>query len=156
MSLNRYILNLSQFEIKLPDLIREIVKSKAGMLVGMVKLRLYQYGVDGSGKEITPTYAASTIKRKKEKGQRASHVTLRDEGLFYKGFYIELEGDTIVLNSSDSKTSYLIDKYGNAILEFTVQEQELIFSIIETGIEQKLATLTFNTGSATGIDVDTF
>lgn len=156
MSLQYYIVQLSQFEIKLADLIKEIVKANKGDILFKVKQRLYQTGRDGTGAEITPTYQASTIKRKKEQGRRSSFVTLRNEGLFYKGFYLELQGYTVVLNSSDSKTSHLIDKYGRAILEFTKQEQDFITSIIDTGIENKLAELTFNSSSAGGIEVDTF
>jgi hypothetical protein len=118
-----------------------------------VKNRLYQYGVDGDGKEILPSYSRSTIETKKEKGQRTSHVTLRDTGLFYKGFYLELVQYDLILNSSDDKTSFLLNKYGRAVLEFTRQEKETITWIVDSNIEAKIRSLSFNASSAGGIDI---
>ena len=157
MSLQYYIANLSQFGIDLPDLIKEIVKGKEAFIVNLVKNRLYQTGKNGSGQLILPSYALSTIRDKKRRNKRTSHVTLRNEGLFYKGFYLELERYNIILNSSDNKTSWLIDKYGPTILKFTAEKKTLILdTIIEPTILKKINELNFNTGSSSGIKIDTF
>jgi hypothetical protein len=159
MSLQRYLLELYQFELSLEKEIRKIIKRNESTIIGLVKNRLYQHGVDGSGKKITPDYSQSTINRKREEGKRTSHVTLRDEGLFYSGFYTELTKDYILLlNSSDDKTSLLVNKYGGAILEFTRQEQQYILNeIIDPGLEKLLKSLERNSTSASGtIDLDMF
>lgn len=137
--------------------LRNIIKKNESKIVGLVRTRLYRYGVDGDGKEILPTYSLRTINTKKEKGQISSHVTLRDEGLFYKGFYLELEKYDLILNSSDGKTSALLDKYGEAILYFTKQEKEYIINeIIDPGLEELISKAERNSGSATGIEIDLF
>lgn len=154
MSLQKYILDLQQFNLELPDVLRSIVKQNESKIIGLVRTRLYQKGIDGSGKEITPTYAKSTIEAKKEKRQITSHVTLRDTGLFYKGFYLELEKYNLILNSSDSKTSSLVSKYGEEILQFTKDEQFAITNgIIDPELNKFIAQLGFNKSSAGTVDI---
>ena len=153
MSLQKYILDLQQFNLELPDVLKTIIKKNEQKIVGLVRTRLYQRGVDGDGNEITPSYAGSTIRAKKEKGQRTSHVTLRDTGLFYKGFYLELEGYNLVLDSRDGKTSFLVEKYGPAILFFTADEKQQIFNIVDNELDKIINKLPFNSGSAGTIDI---
>ena len=157
MSLQKYLLDLYQFNLSLDKLLKDIILKNEGKIIALVKNRLYQFGVDGDGNEITPTYSGSTIRYKKEKNQRTSHVTLRDSGLFYKGFYLELVGYDLILHSSDNKSSALLDKYGAAILHFTKQEKDFILNeIIDPAIEAKIKSLGSNSSSATGLDVDFF
>ena len=151
--LQKYILDLYQFQKNLPDVLAEIVKKRESKIIGLVRNRLYQRGIDGDGREILPTYASSTIEIKKEKRQRTSHVTLRDTGLFYKGFYLEMKGYTLLLDSRDAKTSFLVDKYGEAILFFTKEEKEAIFKFIDSDIQEYIARLAFNNSSAGTIDI---
>ncbi|KAI0243872.1 hypothetical protein L0F63_006391 [Massospora cicadina] len=47
-------------------------------------------GLLKTGGNITPMYAASTIKKKKKKGQETSHVTLEDTGGFKKDFFMDV------------------------------------------------------------------
>lgn len=157
MSIQRYQLELYNLNTNLEEVLKDIIKKNEGIIVGLVKNRLYQTGKDATGKEITPTYSQSTIDRKKEKRQRSSFVTLRDKGLFYDGFYLELDNYDLILSSSDSKTSLLIDKYGEAILQFTVQEQAFILNeIIDPGIEDMIKQINSNSSSAGGIELDIF
>lgn len=155
MSLQRYILDLSQFNLNFNDVLKEIIQKNSNFILGLVRTRLYNYGIDGSGGPILPDYKPSTIRSKKERGQRTSHVTLRDTGLFYKGFYLELtDGYVLKLDSTDFKTVHLIDKYGASILEFTEQEKLIIMdTIIEPGLIRKINTLAFNSSSAGGISI---
>lgn len=158
MGLQRLLFEFYQIGQDLEVVLKKIIKQNEGKIVGLVKNRLYQYGVDGTGRKITPTYSPSTIKRKKEQGKRSSHVTLRDEGLFYDGFYLELNKYDVILSSSDDKTSYLLDKYGQAILHFTKQEKDFILNeIIDPGLEDVIKKAQRNSSSAGGdIDVDLF
>lgn len=158
MSLQKYLLDLYYLEKSLPEIIEDIVRKKEGFIVGLVKNRLYQTGRDGTGNLITPSYALSTVKRKKEDNKRASFVTLRDTGAFYDGFFIELENYVLLLNSTDGKTESLIDKYSESILHFTKEEQDLILlTIIEPELEKLVSSLGSNSNSATGgLEMDFF
>ena len=157
MSLQRYLFELTQFELNLEDEIRKIVKANEKKIVRLVRDRLYNTGRDGTGQLITPPYTASTQARKREEKKRFNFVTLRDTGLFYKGFYVDLQGYTLLFDSSDGKTASLVEKYGEEILHFTDQEKNIIFdTIIEPGLNKLVANLDFNASSAGVIDLDTF
>lgn len=69
-------------------------------------------GVESTGDEINPAYAFSTVQIKRQKGQPSDRVTLRDTGDFYRGVYSRVEGDEVVISSTDSKTGKLVEKYG--------------------------------------------
>lgn len=145
MSLDAYLSDLRKLESSLEAEISSIISKKESFLVGLIKNRLYQRGIDSDGKKILPDYKPSTIKRKKEDRQRTSHVTLRDKGDFYAGIYIEVIDWLISVSSTDGKTPSLIEKYGQGILGFTQQEQEvIIFSIIEPRIQKILNSLQGN------------
>lgn len=135
----------------------KIIRKNEGKIVSLVKQRLFNFGVDGDGKKITPDYSLGTIRSKKEKGQRTSHVTLRDEGLFYKGFYIRMDKYDVILSSTDDKTSFLLDKYGQAILQFTSQEQNYIINeIVDVELERLIQAGQRNSQSAGSIELDLF
>lgn len=139
MTLDSYLQELNELESSLNKIVDKIIKEKSTTLVGLVRNRLYQRGVDAFGKEITPTYAKSTIESKKEKNQRSSFVTLRNTGAFYGGIFVKSEDFVITVGSTDSKTDYLISKYGEGILGFTKNEQDFIaLSIIEPEIQKAL------------------
>jgi len=158
MSLQKYLLDLYGFEKSLHEIISEIVKKNESTIIGLVKNRLYQHGVDGTGNLIEPEYKISTVLMKKEENKRSGFVTLRDEGLFYGGFYVEMQGYDLILNSTDGKTSSLVSKYGEAILHFTKEEQDFIFlTMIEPGIEDVINSLERNSESASGgLEMDFF
>jgi len=157
MILSRYKLALIQFNLTLEQVVSNIIKKNEGEIVGLVKNRLYQKGVDGSGDLITPTYSRETILLKKKNNKRSSFVTLRESGLFYKGFYLQLSGFDLILNSSDEKTSALVNKYGVDILEFTENEKKFIINeIIDPGVEAKINSLPFLTSSTGEIELDFF
>lgn len=157
MSLQRYLYELTQFGLSLEEIIKNIVEKNEGKILFIVKNRLYNTGTDGSGKSITPSYTNYTIEKKSEKGQRRSFVTLRDTGLFYKGFFLELKKYVLLLSSTDEKTSSLINKYGEAILEFNDFEKEYIINtIIEPELIKIINNLDFNSSSAGTIELDAF
>lgn len=135
--LDGYISELVNFNKNLSSHIESIVLNNKGMLLQKLKLRLYNYGVDGSGNKIEPPYDASTIAIKKKNSQRSSHVTLRDTGMFYASMYVEFHKDTVSIFSSDYKTDLLTTKYGDDILELTDLEQEwFILSFLEPEIQK--------------------
>lgn len=82
----------------------------------VIDLNLSQlsHGRDSEGKPIEPPYKELTVEIKKQKGQPTNFVTLKDEGDFYRGFFMS-DDLPAVLNSDDWKTDKLTDKYGSAI-----------------------------------------
>jgi len=141
-SIDVYLKELQRIHNNLPKIIEAIIMKNQGEMLKRLKLRLYNNGVDAEGKEITPTYAAVTIEIKAGKGQRKSHVTLRDTGAFYAGMYLFIKEDKLFVLSSDPKTPSLIHKYGEDILGLTIQEQEyLINAILEPEVQKLLNQL---------------
>ena len=137
MSLDSYLEDLENLGSSLESEIEKIIKRKQGLLVGLIKNRLYQKGIDAFGNEITPTYSKYTIEEKKSKNQRTSHVTLRDTGNFYDGIFVEIVNNVIKVDSTDGKTESLISKYGEGILGFTQEEKEfIVFGLLEPEIQK--------------------
>lgn len=157
MSLQRYLFELQQFNLSMDKLLEDIIYKNENKILRLVRERLYQKGEDGTGKLITPFYTDFTVQVKKDKNQRVSFVTLRDTGAFYSSMFLKLENRILKILSNDPKSSELIEKYGEAILEFTDYEKELIFdTIIEPGLLNVINNLNFNTSSSGGVVIDTF
>ncbi len=95
-----------------------------------VRKQLYQ-GVNAKGEKIRPKYAKSTIKRKKKKGHPYNRVTLKDEGDFYEGFFVEYEDDSFTLHGDDYKTKYLIKRYGKDIFGLNESSIKDLIEMIE-------------------------
>lgn len=143
MSLDSYINFLNKEADGIEELVKKIVLDNSGKILSMIKLRLYQKGIDGDGKTIVPEYSELTIADKKGKRQITSHVTLRDTGEWYKSFYVTYDSGNIIVNSDLPKTDELVEKYGKSILELTNQEIEnIINSIIEPKIIKRLNSFT--------------
>jgi hypothetical protein len=141
MEIRAYISELKEIRETLPKKVDEIIHSKESYILGMLKKRLFDFGVDGDGKLIG-TYSNKTKILKKKKGQRTSFITLRDTGDFYKGMFIDNFPGRIFIDSRDSITNILISIYGQSILELTVQEQQhIIDAVIEPEINKILAKL---------------
>lgn len=99
-------------------------------------------GLRSDETEITPDYTDLTIQIKEEKGQPTDRVTLKDTGAFYKGLYADLQGTTIIVASSDSKSEKLEEKYGKTI--FTLDpdhKREYIFGPFLQALLPKLPTI---------------
>jgi hypothetical protein len=124
---------------EIEPLIRKIIKDNKGKILTIIKLRLYQKGIDGDGMPILPSYSVGTTKTKKGKSQITSHVTLRDTGEWFGSFYVVYESGEIKVKSDSTKTSQLTSKYGDSILEFTQDElQNIIQAIIEPEIIKRI------------------
>lgn len=137
--LSEYLLDLKQLEANLDKIIYNAILEKEGIILQKLKLRLFNRGVDGKGNKIQPEYTDVTIERKKRDGQRTSHVTLRDAGLFYASLYLEFTSNELFVDSSDEKYLLLAEKYGEDILGLNKDEQEfIILSIIEPEIIKEL------------------
>ncbi|MGI4871387.1 MAG: hypothetical protein ACRYFX_09430 [Janthinobacterium lividum] len=73
-------------------------------------------GLDTNGRDIGPEYTVTTVEIKKEKGQDADRVTLKDSGAFYRSLVARVRSQDVELVGTDSKTQELQQKYGNAVV----------------------------------------
>jgi len=73
-------------------------------------------GLNRLDEPITPTYAPRTVQIKKKKGQPFDRVTIRDKGDWYTGIKLEVNGESLIVESSDIKNRDLQKKYGGVIL----------------------------------------
>jgi signal peptidase I len=71
-------------------------------------------GFRADGTPILPSYTQYTIQIKRAKGQPYDRVTLQDTGDFYRGIKSSAAGNSIVTDSTDSKTAKLKKKYETA------------------------------------------
>ena len=77
----------------------------------------------GSSWAITPHY---TIALKKLKGEIYTYTTLLDEGDFYEGMYVTARDGKYFIDSVDSKTEMLKERYGDSIMLLTDANNEII------------------------------
>lgn len=129
---------LRSFKDNLPFMLEDIIKSNADVIISMIADdQLYDKGINGLGKEIMDyrPYTASTIRKKRKRGQPADRVTLRDTGDFHKSMYIVFEPDGFYITSSDYKTKYLISRYKEEIFRLT---NENLTKLIRSCIKKEL------------------
>lgn len=129
MAIKRYNATLSNLEYRLrafkdslPMLLEDIVRDKEDVIVSAIADdQLYRRGINGKGEKIMDymPYTARTIKNKKRKGQPTTRVTLRDTGAFHKAVHVIFDSEGFYITSSDDKTQYLIEKYGEEIFRLT-------------------------------------
>lgn len=116
--LDDLILGLKELKTSIPKKIKEVIQANEGVILDMnTKNQLYEQGIDNRGIAIASyqEYTPFTIKVKQEKNQPTDRVTLRDEGDFYSGFYIEYTQDKFRIYSTDEKADKLGKKYGYQI-----------------------------------------
>ena len=89
--------------------------SGADVYVRQQKLQLFE-GIGSDKRAITPFYRPKTIVIKQQKGQPWNRVTLKDTGAFYNGIYADPQGDKMFIDSRDSKSNALQEKYGDTVL----------------------------------------
>lgn len=99
--------------------------------------QLYEKGIDSNGKRLIP-YSPYTVALKRLKGEIYNHPTLFDLGDFYKGFKIKYNGLSNPFNifSTDSKSSDLIEKYGDIFGLTKENEKYLNYEIIKPELER--------------------
>lgn len=93
-----------------------------------------QAGQAADGAPITPPYTRATVKIKKAKGQPADRVTLRDSGDFQRKIRARPQRRGVVMDSTDSKTAGLVEKYGEEIFGFNAQNTAEAAEELKPGI----------------------
>lgn len=76
-------------------------------------------GIRSDGTNITPAYTYFTREKKKEKGRDPDIVTLYDTGDFFREMFIDIGSDVIEIDSMDSKSNDLQEKYGEKVFGLT-------------------------------------
>ncbi len=147
-SIEVYIGNLEGLADNLQQKLEVEALAKSGNLLSLVKQRLFNTGIAGDGSSLG-SYHSSTIEYKKRKGRRSSFVTLRDEGDWYRGMFIKVENQELLLNSKDWKTPKLIGMYGDRILEFSIEERVAVENWLDA-FETKLIN---DLGSSIDIEI---
>lgn len=92
--------------------------------------------------ETEPPYAPLTVAIKRLKGQPTDRVTLRDTGAFYRGITAKIEGDQVVVRSTDEKAPELQDKYGDIFGLDTQFKGEVIRETIKPAIKKAIESAT--------------
>ncbi len=76
--------------------------------------QMYQ-GITSKGIDIKPTYAASTIKIKRKKGQPTDRVTLFDTGDFYNSLEVIAGKNDLIIRTIISYSIFLVNKYADIL-----------------------------------------
>ena len=118
---------LKAVRASIPQIVLDIIRENEPFVIELQQGQLDE-GINSKGQQIKPSYAASTIARKKRKGQPFNRVTLRDEGDFYKSFdiiYNDSNG-TFIMKATDFVRQYLVKRYGEDIEGLTPESIETI------------------------------
>ena len=106
---------IEQIGNSLHTMTRAIVGNNVVFLTWAVGEQMYEKGKDGYGKSLG-RYSPYTVKKKKSKGQRYDHITLRDTGAFHKELQAVLDDDGFSLYSRDGKSEkWIIPRWGESI-----------------------------------------
>jgi hypothetical protein len=121
------IQHLNKYQSTFPIRVKSKVSQASSVILTNIKLRLYNYGIDGDGKKMG-VYKSDNYKAyRRRRGLIASHVTLRLTGNWYANLFLEWEGnDLFMKNKQSGKTNKLVGMYGDSILGFTTDEAENI------------------------------
>jgi hypothetical protein len=141
MQIDEYIYSLKKIRDRVDKIAEAAIKSKRAAILTTVRTRLYQKGLDGTGKLIGE-YTPNTVKIKRKKNQKTSFITLRDTGTFYGSMFLEVSGRFYDINASAPIAVELVARYGESILDLTLQEQQaLVQSAVDLAIELEINKL---------------
>ena len=91
-----------------------------------------QQGLDSDGDVIGYLRSSIYARAKKNKGGIApvGHVDLKDTGAFQSKIKARIVHGAVLLDSSDSKTDDLVEKYGEDIFGFNEESKEILGRIL--------------------------
>jgi hypothetical protein len=94
--------------------------------------QLYEDGVDSLNKKLG-NYSPYTINLKNLKGQKTSHITLKDTGAFYDSFKVQVDrsGITIIADDESIYDIPLTEDYGIDILGLTDENKAFLFDWLD-------------------------
>lgn len=96
--------------------------------------QLYDEGVDATSTKLESIgggYAASTIKRKRSKGQPTDRVTLKDTGVFYSTVEVDVQDDAFTIEAYYLKQGQdLRKRWGNNLAGLTADSRATLIQFI--------------------------
>lgn len=100
-------------------------------------------GFMADGSSIEPPYAASTVKRKKKKGQPYDRVTFKDTGAYYEKMGITLDNDIIRIGSEVPYEKHITDRSGTGIYGLTEENRkEYVWKSLFPKIKARIESIT--------------
>jgi len=116
---------------------------------GKPSSQLYELGEDSLGKKLRGKtilkdgkYTPFTKNKKKEKGQRTDHPTLKDTGGFYASFIVKpYKGGFIIDADATAGDKNLFDELGNDILGLNDENLQIIINFYKDAILKSLEQL---------------
>lgn len=126
---------IRQIRKRLDKIIIDAVKENEHIVIDLNTEQLWQ-GKESTGEPITPGYRPMTISIKSIKGQPTNRVTLKDEGDFYRGFFVNYGNDWFALGSDDEKAQKLERKYGTDIYGLTQESIDELCEYIKEDVEK--------------------
>jgi len=140
----RFKRKLKQLEDSINVTIKKTIDSNKPVLIDMnTKDQLFKKGQDALSVKLVPSYAKTTIRIKKKKGQKTSNVTLKDSGDFYGGITIETTTTQLVFNTDVDYYIWLAKYYNTgAILGLNEENRKkLITKYILPNLEKNFKTI---------------
>ena len=127
--------------------LKAVQMNEAAILDLVTEDQLLDKGIRGNSSPISPPYTPYTKKLKQARGQITSHVTLKDTGDFHNSIFIQYGNDGFEIAASDSKTSKLITKYGDAVLGLTDDNTDRTSEIIADDLKELINKLILTNGN---------
>jgi hypothetical protein len=117
-------------------LFEQAVRETKDLALDLNRSQMYDAGVNPAGQRIGE-YTEATKRIKQKKGQRTDHMTLSDTFSFYDKMFIEAEENEIFIDSRDSKTGMLVQKYGN-VFGLTLENLKTYSEVVRKVYKDKM------------------
>lgn len=121
------------------------VKQNEELIIDIQALDQFFYkGINNDKSKIRPSYASSTVKRKKKKSLPFNRVILKDKAN-YEWITIEVRSDEFEIVAKWDKFKYLKHRYGNKLLGLTDEAlEEILTQIFIPEIERLYEQITIS------------
>lgn len=113
-------------DLSLEAIAMDSLESSPDEVVELNRVQMREEGILPTGQELKP-YAPMTIRFKQEQGKEWRFRTLQDTGAFQSGMYLVMQGNTFTTNSTDPKTSEILQKNGD-VFGFTSESQRKLWT----------------------------
>ncbi len=117
-------------KIDVDEASRTAIENTTTRLIDVQQKQLFQ-GLKSDDTEIVPPYAPFTVREKTRKGQPIDRVTLRDTGSFYSGIGVDVGMDKFTIESADSKSQSLQQRYGTQVFGLGTAAKENYIRILK-------------------------
>lgn len=111
----RFKRKLAQLKAVIPASIKESIDRNKDVLTNQQQDQ-FNKGEDSKGMQFVPSYALSTIKKKRSKGQPTNRVTLKDTGDLYRSIEVETTTNEAIIKVNVEYFKYLVGKYDQNII----------------------------------------